>query len=157
MHRSWLSAVLAGLLLALAPSSAWAQRAESASGAASSVVRNAELSAQRVARLLDEARASREPERVMCVDARLSQIHSLLRQALERAHRVRVADAAHAERERALIGRLADQIRALERDARACVDPEAAGAERTRVVTTIEPWVPDDAVRPTETRSAFTR
>lgn len=154
---------LAGLVLA--PRNAAAQDVSRAELAPSEVVRSVELAASRVQRLLGSARGGGVPTRVMCVDGRLSELHSLLRLALQRSERMHQAtrrgERALAERESALVGRLAARARMLERDARACIDPElGTGADRTRVTVTIEPWVPGDEVielPPADRRSAFLR
>jgi hypothetical protein len=114
----------------------------------SQLVRSVETASARVQRLLSDARASGEVDRVACVDGRLSEIHSNLRLALERSERFHQAaergDGIHARRERELVTRLASRVRELERQARECVDPEPMfEAGTTRVVVTVEPWVPE--------------
>jgi hypothetical protein len=106
-----------------------------------------ERTAARVQRLLGNVRASGDRVRSVCVDGRLTEIHALLRLALERRQRlhraVEAGDRIAVEREQALVGKLANDVRRLERQAFACVDPEpSVAAERTRVIATIEPWVP---------------
>lgn len=160
MQQGWIAtSVVVWLALALAPAVASAQGAGSAArGAAlgsaqraSDVVRAIERHTSRVQHLLGEQRAAGDATRAACVDARLSEISATLRLAIERANRAtryqERGDGAMAERERALIARLASRARELERDARGCVDPEGEIAPgRTRVTVIIDPSVPRDAI-----------
>lgn len=144
----------AALVLAVAFSTlALPARAQEARGATSSeVLRSMQIASVRVQHMLDSVRRTGDAERTSCVDARLSELHGTLRLALERSRAMQLAsergERERAERERALVGRLHDHARLIEREARACVDPEPEMASgRTRVVVTIEPNVPTDAVQ----------
>ncbi|MDQ3035815.1 MAG: hypothetical protein M3Y87_25655 [Myxococcota bacterium] len=157
----WISALLLSLAIVAGATDASAQAVGAHAPRASDVMRTIERSASRVQHLLGETRASGDAERASCVDRRLSQITATLRLALERTHRAhrhdQRGDQAQAERERALITRLESHVRSLERDARACIDPELeVGPDRTRVTVIIDPSVPTDAiVDPFEPRSAL--
>lgn len=138
-------AVLAALALA---HPAAAQHTLSRRATISETLRDLELAARRVRHLLTRVREGGEPQRAMCVDAHLSQIHSVLRLALEReverSEAERRGDRLHADRERALVRRYRDEIRRLETLARLCVDPSPPlPSGITQVIVTIEPWVPE--------------
>ncbi len=162
MPARMFAAALAALVFVAIPASAQdrpssQERPSFAEGRAASstveVLRSMERASLRVARLLDASRDQVDRERTLCVDARLSELHSALRLAVERAARMQRAasrgDAAMAARERALVTRLGENARAVEAAARACVDPEPAlPSGRTQVVVTIDPSVPRDAIQP---------
>ena len=140
-------AVIAALALARP---AAAQDTVSRRATISETLRDLELAARRVRHLLTRVREGGEAqrERAICVDQNLSQIHSVLRLALEReaerAQAERRGDRLHADRERALVRRYRDDVRRLETLARLCVDPEPAlPSGITQVIVTIEPWVPE--------------
>jgi hypothetical protein len=142
-------ALIAALALAFAGRSlAAAQATRSMSPhRASELVRSIELVAFRVQRLLGALRGTVPPSRVRCVDARLSEINSMLRQAIERreraGHALVVGDRSALAREHAIIARLADEVRQLERKAFQCGEPDASSESgRTRVLVTVDAWAP---------------
>jgi hypothetical protein len=153
MARSVIALMCVASLVALSSRSRASAQERAGVGAArvSQLVRSVETAGERVQRLLASARGGGDPTRVMCVDARLSEIHSVMRLVLERSERLNEAarrgDRLHADRETSVVARLADRVREIERAAHACVDPEhAVGDRRTRVTVVIEPGVPTDAV-----------
>ncbi|UJR86110.1 hypothetical protein [Sandaracinus amylolyticus] len=128
----------------------------------SEVVRTLERSATRIQHLLGETRRVGDVRRASCVDQQLSQLTATLRLALERQQRANRyedrGDRGMAERERALITRLAARGHELEREAQLCVDPDALEANRTRVTVLIDPDVPTDAIAEvTDRRAVFAR
>jgi len=125
------------LAILLVPLALRAQEAATAS----TVLRSLEQSSRRVQHLLADVRASGDVARATCVDGTLSEIHARLRLALERASR---RSSGSASTDAARLAVLTAEVRRLEERARRCVDPDLeVPSGRTRVVTTIEPWVPD--------------
>lgn len=116
------------------------------------MIREIERSVSRVLHTLGALRRAGSAHQARCVDATVSQITATLRLANERHARAtryeQRGDRDMAARERALIVRLRVRTRELEREARRCVEPDVdLGPNRTRVTTTIEPWVPTDAIQ----------
>lgn len=114
----------------------------------SQILRDAERAALRVQHLLASVRGIEARDRVACVDAQLSQIHSTVRLALQRQQHLTAAErrgeTERVARERALVGRLGDDVRRLELQARACIDPEPPlPSGVTQLTVIIEPWVPE--------------
>ena len=131
-----------------------------------SILRTMEISSVRIQHILDEVRRSRDQVRISCVDARLSELHGAMRLATERVALLQRATAAgdqtRADHARAVLTRLAERAQMVEREARACVEPDQSGQSgHSRLVVTIEANVPRDALVDTQPSArpaeAFTR
>jgi hypothetical protein len=115
------------------------------------------LASQRLLRLLDQTRLARDPRRIACVDAKLSEVNSFARMISFRRERLIEAEergdegaAVHAQR---VIRSLVSQLRRVEREGRACVDSFVIAHEHTIVETELDPDLPDEDLAPTGPRS----
>lgn len=170
LHLAPLAVAIPAAALALAtflmlPSAATAQ-SRAARPTPTTVLRAMEISSVRIQQILDEVRRAQDQARVSCVDARLSELHGAMRLATERALLLQRATAAgdrtRADHARSVLTRLAERAQIVEREARACVEPEQSGQSgHSRLVVTVEANVPRDALVDTSPRirpaEAYTR
>lgn len=116
---------------------------------ADQAARAADQAGQRLLRLLDHARLSRDVQRTACVDAKLTQANSFGRMIHDRRERLRAAaardDRAAVAYERSVIRTLEAQLRRVERQGQECVYPELGVANgRTVVIVEVGPEVPEE-------------
>jgi hypothetical protein len=143
------AAIAASAVLVSASVSAQAPAAGSGQATAlddlARVQRWGELLSRRVMIALDEARRSRNPIRVQCLDRSLSQVHSTLRELERRAERVargRRPDSQMLRHDLSVVRVLGRRFGELEQEARVCNGEVAAERSRTLLVVTIDPEVP---------------
>jgi hypothetical protein len=149
MRRS--IALLCALLLAPLTVAAEAPRS-AASREARSAVATADLAGQRLLRLLGETRRAGDARRAACVDEKLTEVNSFARMISLRSQRLVAADGrgdrGETARERIVLRNLVSQLRRLEREGRACVEPVVEGGS-TEVTVLIAPDTPrEDLILP---------